>query len=151
MKPILIKSPPDSPLANIKIPQSVYKKIALGEVEYVEHQRIENQCPIGRAINLLEDNGWTPRGTKSRYPAQCVLGIGESIPLHDDPGNGVVAVTLLGKEHWHPDAQLITRHGGIQMDIGDTVIFDANKGHAWVCNTRTIAVSVCVKKAKVGK
>jgi hypothetical protein len=99
-------------------------------LEYLRLQGLKyRECQIYSPITLTYVNG--------------------SARWHDDPGFGPVACWLLFESDPGMDgAQLITQRGPINLRTGDVCVFDANQGHAWLCNGVAIMVMVTVSPIK---
>jgi len=82
-----------------------------------------------------------------RYATLSFTYVNGSARWHDDPGFGPVVCWLLYTENpLGCDAQLITRHGPLDMRVGDLCIFDANKPHAWLSNGICVMLMMTVAK-----
>lgn len=46
------------------------------------------------------------------------------------------------------DAQLITRHGPLDMRQGDLCVFDSDQGHAWLSNAACVMVMATVTRQR---
>jgi hypothetical protein len=72
-----------------------------------------------RIVYLYQSLGWT-----------FCLG---SVPWHTDPGLGYI-VSWVARLPAHETGELITRHGSLPVKEGDVFAFNADHGHAWLCN-----------------
>ena len=62
---------------------------------------------------------------------------------HTDCDYGTVAIALVDYP-LKAKTELITRHGGMEMRLGDVVIFDSDKWHAWIAHGPCALAALCV-------
>lgn len=94
----------------------------------------------------LRSCGYRPSDCRM-YPALSLTFLSGACRWHTDPGFGIVACWLVHSEN-DPgdDAQLITRHGPLDMRGGDLCVFDADQGHAWLSNATCVMVMATVTR-----
>lgn len=120
------------------------KELDLGEIDSTPLD------PCLTNLNLFYDHlercGYRRRQCY-RYATLSFTYVNGSARWHDDPGFGHVVCWLLYTENpARIDAQLITRHGPLDMRVGDLCIFDANKPHAWLSNGICVMLMMTVAK-----
>ena len=99
-------------------------------------------------LKHLEDCGYKQRECQ-KYSPLTLTYVNGSCRWHDDHGFGLVACWLLYSENFMgDDAQLITRHGPLDMREGDLCVFDANQGHAWISNGVCVMFMATVKRSQ---
>lgn len=54
-----------------------------------------------------------------------------------------MAITLIDSAD---ETELITRHGGTKMIVGDVVLFDTDKWHAWISHGPCALAGICVQR-----
>ena len=87
--------------------------------------------------------GWQPNpGAPTWYPAEITVVNGSAF-VHKDKGYGIMAITLIDSAD---ETELITRHGGTRMIVGDVVVFDTNKWHAWISHGPCALAGICVRR-----
>jgi hypothetical protein len=102
-------------------------------------------------LDHLRNCGWRFRECK-KYTSLSLTFVNGSCRWHDDPGFGVVACWLVYSENpFSDDAQLVTRHGPLDMREGDLCVFDADQGHAWLSNAVCVMVMVTIAPFRGGK
>lgn len=105
--------------------------------------------PFDRLETFLNTKRYTFRKSLSHYPSCSLTYVTKCIGWHDDPGHGMCASVLLyqnkrkGRDNF---CQLLTRHGGLSLTVGDVFVFDANKGHAWLSNVDCLLAMMTIKK-----
>jgi hypothetical protein len=63
--------------------------------------------------------------------------------VHKDDDYGIMAITLIDSVG---EAELVTRHGGTRMTVGDVVVFDTDKWHAWISHGPCALAGICVQR-----
>lgn len=95
-------------------------------------------------FDYLRKHGYRSRDCQ-RYGSLSLTYVNGSCRWHDDPGFGLVACWLIYSENlWGNDAQLVTRHGPVDIREGRLCIFDANQGHAWLSNGVCVMVMATI-------
>jgi len=107
--------------------------------------------PFDRLEVFLNTKGYTFRKSLNYYASCSLIYVSGCIEWHDDPGYGVCASVLLyqnKRKGYDNFCQLLTRHGGLSLRIGDVFVFDANKGHAWLGNVDCLLAMMTTKKVR---
>lgn len=132
----------------------------LGEVEVA---RIGDNTP---AMPELRE-AWAAAGLEPCNPPKpgyCRLsytyGAGSVFP-HDDLGYGLVSVTLVATAPIHESIDsewettglcvLHTNRTRIRLELGETVIFNADCEHSWMANGRWVLINQCVRRVRRGE
>lgn len=99
-------------------------------------------------FDVLKEHNYQRR--KCRYYNSLSLTyINGACRWHTDPGFGVVACWLVHCENdCGYNAQLITKHGALEMFENSLCIFDSNKGHAWISNAICVMVMATITRFK---
>lgn len=142
MKPVMLVKPQKPP----RVPAGLIRNtrdLSLGEVDSLSVA--PDDFPDWVAfIGHLRQCGWRPRAC-NRYSEYTYTYVNGSCPWHEDPGFGKVAACLL---HRYSDlcitTQLITKHGGCDLRLGDLVVFDSDYGHAWIGHGPSVFAMVTV-------
>lgn len=120
------------------------KELDLGEVDNLTLH--PGGAGLDRFFDHVKKCGYKQRDCR-RYSPLTFTYVNGSARWHDDPGFGPVVCWLLYTENpLGIDAQLITRHGPLDMRVGDLCIFDANKPHAWLSNGICVMLMMTVAK-----
>ena len=91
----------------------------------------------------LARSGWQPnQDALTWYPADITVVNGSAF-VHKDKDYGIMAIALIDSEY---ETQLITRHGGTIMSVGDVVVFDTDKWHAWISHGPCALAGICVRR-----
>lgn len=87
--------------------------------------------------------GWQPNpDSVTWFPADITI-VNGSAYVHRDNDYGVMAITLIDSGG---ETELITRHGGTRMTVGDVVVFDTDKWHAWISHGPCALAGICVRR-----
>ena len=87
--------------------------------------------------------GWQPNpDALTWYPAD-ITQVNGSAFVHTDDDYGIMAITLIDSAG---ETELITRHGGTRMSVGDVVVFDTDKWHAWISHGFCALAGICVQR-----
>lgn len=122
----------------------------LGEVD---PQAARNDDPlIAKLLNVGEECGLVFK-QPGWFTGSCYLPICGSVPWHDDSGIGLLLNWLVTSKNLegykdclsHNDCHLLTRHGQLEIKVGDIFVFNGNIGHAWVSNSQCMLVQTPVK------
>jgi hypothetical protein len=119
--------------------------IATGESHNVIYDAIKSlQAPDGFKLEASVNHGIPD--------CHLVYGHGSVFP-HEDYGFGLCAVTLIyispeSLSLADKDCALFTGGTHSDMGLGDTVIFDTDKEHAWMCNGDWVLASIPVKRVR---
>ena len=118
-----------------------------GEIEEVE-AGFEDEA-IQAIIKKAENNGYKYANGRGRYFNYSYDIINGAICWHTDPGLGKVALALLNNGHNDIcGCQLITKHGALNVNQGDVIVFNADEKHAWISNSWCIVATVTVSKSR---
>lgn len=141
MKPILLVKPPKLPPLPKRAISST-RNLSIGEID---SGVVDPNTPAwSRFLDHLEQCGWKTRDCHL-YSPHTYTYLNGSCAWHDDPGYGKVACCLIHRhKDYRVDTQLVTRHGGMPMNLGDLVVFNANYGHAWIGHGPTVFAMVTV-------
>jgi hypothetical protein len=78
-----------------------------------------------------------------------------SVDPHDDPGLGLSALWFIHRKPLHKSQQGLHEppvlYGGRQwldVRLGEIIVFDANKEHAWLSNYHCSMIMQTIKKAR---
>ena len=90
------------------------------------------------------------------YVGSSYLPINGSVPWHEDQGIGLVlnwmvhSMDLEGYQDSlnHNRCHLLTRHGQLQIGVGDIFVFNGNVGHAWISNSKCMLVQTTVSASR---
>lgn len=144
MKPTMLVSPPimrppiDKALRRLKLNSP-------GEVDSCD---IDSGWDSAAFFWHLHDCGYRPRDCK-RYQSLSLTFVEGACRWHTDPGFGIVACWLVHSENsLGDDAQLITRHGPLDMRKDDLCVFDSDHGHAWLSNAACVMVMATVTRQR---
>lgn len=89
----------------------------------------------------LERSGWKPNlDALTLVPADICIVNGSAF-VHTDDDYGVMAIALIDSVG---ETELVTRHGGTRMNLGDVVVFDSDKWHAWISHGPAALAGICV-------
>jgi hypothetical protein len=122
----------------------------LGEIE---PQAAGNNDPlIAKLLDVGQEHGLAFK-EQSWYTGSSYLPIRGSVPWHNDSGIGlllnwlVMSANLGGYKDcmYHNDCHLLTRHGQLEIKVGDIFVFNGNIGHAWISNSQCMLVQTTVK------
>jgi len=120
------------------------KELDLGEIDSISLDH--RLTPFDPFFDHLERCGYRRRQCH-RYATLSLTYVNGSARWHNDPSLGPVVCWLLYTGNpLGIDAQLITRHGPLDMRVGDLCIFDANKPHAWLSNGICVMLMMTVAK-----
>jgi hypothetical protein len=91
----------------------------------------------------LKRCGWEQNSDAvTLYPADITIVNGSAF-VHTDDDYGIMAITLIDSGG---ETELITRHGGTRMTVGDVVVFDTDKWHAWISHGPCALAGICVRR-----
>ena len=144
MKPIMLASP------SIKIPPiDEALKLAKGnDLGEIDSCRIDDSWDVVPFFEHLRNCGYRPRDCED-FLSLSLTFVNGACRWHTDPGFGIVACWLVHSENaLCSDAQLITRHGALDMREGDLCLFNANRGHAWLSNAPCVMVMATVARIR---
>lgn len=107
--------------------------------------------PFDRLEAFLNTKGYTIRKSLNYYASCSLTYVSGCIEWHDDLGYGISASVLLyqnKRKGYDNFCQLLTRHGGLSLRIGDVFVFDASKKHAWLSNVDCLLAMMTIKKVR---
>jgi hypothetical protein len=145
MKPRLIGR-----IDNFQHPQRNWEEmVEVGQVESYITSLDEWDFPaLARLANAA---GYVPCQT-GRYASVTFLPCNGSIKWHTDPGSGVNVACLVGNGgSIYPLPELITKHGALEVSLGDVFVFNTNLGHAWLSHDLCVLASITVKRRRSSK
>lgn len=88
----------------------------------------------------LERFGW--RENPEPVYSSDITVVNGSAYVHKDNDFGVLGIALI--DSGNDETELITRHGGVRMCVGDVVVFDSDEWHAWISHGPCALASICV-------
>jgi hypothetical protein len=91
----------------------------------------------------LERSGWQPNPDPLTLVPADICIVNGSAFVHTDDDYGIMAITLIDSVG---EAELVTRHGGTRMTVGDVVVFDTDKWHAWISHGPCALAGICVQR-----
>jgi hypothetical protein len=111
-----------------------------------------NDPLIAKLLDVGQEHGLAFK-EQSCYTGSSYLPIRGSVPWHNDSGIGlllnwlVMSANLEGYKDcmYHNDCHLLTRHGQLEIKVGDIFVFNGNIGHAWISNSQCMLVQSTVK------
>jgi hypothetical protein len=90
----------------------------------------------------LRRSGWKSNlDAIALVPADICIVNGSAF-VHKD-NVGIMAIALIDSVG---EAELVTSHGGTRMCVGDVVVFDTNKWHAWISHGPAALAGICVQR-----
>jgi len=82
------------------------------------------------------------------FPVAAYLAANGSIKTHTDKSSGLnVACLIAAEKHWDKP-ELLTRHGALEIGLGDVFVFNADLPHAWLSNDFCVLASIQVKRRR---
>jgi hypothetical protein len=87
--------------------------------------------------------GWQPNPDAVTWPPADITVVNGSAYVHTDNDYGIMAITLIDSAG---ETELITRHGGTRMTVGDVVVFNTDKWHAWISHGPCALAGICVQR-----
>jgi hypothetical protein len=91
----------------------------------------------------LARSGWEENSDAATPVLNDITITNGSVYVHTDDDYGVMAITLIDSAD---ETELITRHGGIRMMVGDVVVFDTDYWHAWISHGPCAIAGMCVQR-----
>lgn len=89
----------------------------------------------------LKRSGWRPNPDAAICPPADITIVNGSAFVHTDDDYGVMAIALIDSVY---EAELVTHWGGTRMTVGDVVVFDTDKWHAWISHGPAALAGICV-------
>lgn len=158
MKSIGILKPP--PLSAIKhcVNERFFtpdKTMGVGEVYNTEITRDASLKLLSNFFQTLADNGYAKR-YGSPYNSLSLTYCKGSIQPHHDPDYGLVALWLVSVKQLHriqsgfqsEDPSLYGSRRWLDVRLGEIIVFDADKEHAWLSNYHCSMIMQTVKKVR---
>ena len=87
--------------------------------------------------------GWQPNPDAPVWSPADITVVNGSAYVHKDQDYGIWAITLIDSAD---ETELITRHGGTRMSVGDVVVFDTDEWHAWIGPGPCALAGICVRR-----
>ena len=142
MKPTMLVSP----LMMAPPIDNALRRMQINDPGEIDSCHIDSSWDAAGFFDHLRSCGYRPRECK-KYESLSLTFIIGACRWHTDPGFGLVACWLVHSENdLGDDAQLITRHGPLDMRAGDLCVFDADQGHAWLGNGSCVMVMATVAR-----
>ena len=91
--------------------------------------------------NHLRGSGWQLNPDAATWPPADITIVNGSAFVHTDSDYGVMAIALIDSVG---ETELVTRYGGTRMTVGDVVVFDTDKWHAWISHGLCALAGICV-------
>ena len=158
MKSIGILKPP--PLSAIKecINEGFFtpdKAMGVGEVYTAEIEIDASLKLLSNFFQTLADNGYAKR-YNSPYNSLSLTYCKGSIQPHHDPGYGLVALWLVSVKQLHriqsgfqsEDPSLYGSRRWLDVRLGEIIVFDADKEHAWLSNYHCSMIMQTVRRVR---
>lgn len=103
---------------------------------------------LAMLVHVADRAGYSLATRLSVYPAAAYLAANGSIKTHTDKSSGLnVACLIAAEKHWDKP-ELLTRHGALEIDLGDVFVFNADLPHAWLSNDFCVLSSIQVKRRR---
>ena len=128
-------------------PQAPTKRQTLspGEVDAITCAPDEWDFPL--LIPAIRAVGYEP-AKRHLYNTYDFTIVQDSVAWHVDSYCHLsVIMPVEMDDPWTP-AQLITKHGALDLRIGDIAVFNASLGHAWINNGYCMLATMTVKKRR---
>jgi hypothetical protein len=105
---------------------------------------IYSRLPMAMLMSFeqhLKQFGWQVNADAvTRYHHDITM-VNGSAYVHKDEDYGIMAIALIDSVFC--EAELVTRYGGTRMKLGDVVVFDTDKWHAWISHGPCALAGVC--------
>ena len=129
--------------------------MGVGEVYNTEITRDASLKLLSNFFQALADNGYTER-YDSPYSSLSLTYCKGSIEPHCDPEYGLVALWLVSVKQLHriqhglrsEDPSLYGSRRWLDVRLGEIIVFDADKEHAWLSNYHCSMIMQTVKKTR---
>ena len=129
------------------------KDISIGEVYTAEIKIDASLKLLSNFFQTLTDNGYTKRDG-SPYNSLSLTYCKGSIQPHYDPDYGLVALWLVSVKRLHQnqhgfqseDPVFYSCKRWLDVRLGEIIVFDANKEHAWLSNYHCSMIMQTVRK-----
>jgi len=105
---------------------------------------------------FAEDNGYKLSQVRL-YNSSSILPLCGSVGMHDDEGMGLLMSWIVHYEELSESfnsydyMQLVYPGGALDLKLGDVFVFNADKPHAWISNSRCVLIQLAVKKSRARK
>jgi hypothetical protein len=145
MKPRLIGK-----IDNFQYPQRNWDEmVEVGQVELYRASLEEWDFPA--LVTLANAAGYVPCQA-GMYSSVSFLPVNGSIKWHTDSGLGINVACLVGNDSSiYPLPELITKHGALEVSLGDVFVFNTNLGHAWLSHDLCVLASIAVERKRSPK
>lgn len=99
-------------------------------------------------IHAAERAGYSLATRQSMFPRATYLATNGSIKTHTDKTAGLNAACVITAGRWFNMPELITKHGSLELKVGDAFVFNADLPHAWLSNDFCVLASIQVKRRR---
>jgi hypothetical protein len=132
------------------------KDMTLGEVYSHNMSEDSSRQMFKQFSALIEENGYSITDNTS-YASLSLTSCRGSVGEHDDPGYGLVALWLVRIKglnrgryaQWGDVPELYASRKWGRVQLGDVVVFNASKKHAWLVNGTCHMLMQTVTKKRV--
>lgn len=126
--------------------------MSLGEVYNYNMSEEMSKQKMQQFFSLIQENGYKPTSS-TPYADLSLTACHGSIGEHDDPGYGLVALWLIhitglnrGQDWTNPE--LYASRMWKMIRLGDIIVFNANKRHAWLSNSTCYMLMQTIRKSR---
>ena len=131
------------------------RNMSVGEVYTTEILTDASSKLLSNFFQLLTRNGYAKRDS-CRYYSLSLTSCKGSVDPHDDPGLGLAALWFVHRKPLHKSQQgwlgeppvLYGSRQWLDVRLGEIIVFDANKEHAWLSNYHCSMIMQTIKKAR---
>ena len=131
------------------------KNIGIGEVYTAEIKTDASLKLLSNFFQTLADNGYAKR-YDSPYNSLSLTYCKGSIQPHDDPRYGLVALWLVSVKQLHriqhgfqsDDPFFCSSNQWLDVRLGEIIVFDADKEHAWLSNYHCSMIMQTVRRVR---
>ena len=130
-------------------------KMNVGEVYTAGIQEELRSKTLAGFFRALTSNGYTTRNSQW-YDSLSLTYCKGSVQLHTDPQFGLAALWLVSVKALHKDQQsfepdrpsFYSSKQWLDVRLGEIIIFDANKEHAWLSNYHCSMIMQTVRRVR---
>ena len=131
------------------------KDMMIGAVYTAEIQKELLSSALATFFHTLANNGYATR--ESQWHASLSLTYCKgSVPPHDDPQLGLTALWLVNVKPLHRNQQgfypgrqsFYSSKQWLEVCLGEIIVFDADKEHAWLSNYHCSMIMQTIKKTR---
>ena len=130
-------------LPAVELPQQhiqYYSQWSPGNIEIYSPLPLDMRVPFE---HHLSGCGWEQNPDAAAAVLNDITIINGSVYVHTDDDYGVMAITLIDSAG---ETELITSRGGVRMRVGDVVVFDTDRWHAWISHGPCAIAGMCVRR-----